>query len=97
MGLRAHLLEDVPKWIKTLKAKPKLTQRFDVLVTTPNRLVFLLKSKPAVVTLKPVEWLVIDESDKLFEAHVTGGFRDQVRLFLLPPLRMLESFAPCIF
>lgn len=82
IGLRAHLLEDVPKWIKTVNRKPQLALHFDVLVTTPNRLVYLLKSKPAVITLKNTEWLVIDESDKLFEAHVTGGFRDQASLLI---------------
>ncbi|GAV09812.1 hypothetical protein RvY_19293 [Ramazzottius varieornatus] len=75
-GLRTHLLEDVPKFVK--RAKKNRSSRFDILVTTPNRLVFLLSKKPAVVSLESVEWLVIDESDKLFEADKEGGFRDQL-------------------
>jgi superfamily II DNA/RNA helicase len=73
-----HLLEDVPKVIKKFKAKPNLAIQYDVLVTTPNRLVFLLNCKPTVATLSAVQWLIIDESDKLFEAFKDGGFRDQV-------------------
>ena len=69
----------MPKIVKKFRQKPGLALRFDVLVTTPNRLVYLLDSKPAVVSLSAVDWLVIDESDKLFEAQVDGGFRDQVR------------------
>ncbi|OQV20856.1 putative ATP-dependent RNA helicase DDX52 [Hypsibius exemplaris] len=78
IGLRAHLLEDVPKVIKKFKAKPSLALQFDVLITTPNRLVFLLKDKTSIASLKQAEWLIIDESDKLFEAHIKGGFRDQL-------------------
>lgn len=49
-----------------------------VLITTPIRLVYLLSQNPPGIDLSCVEWLIIDESDKLFE---TGkrGFRIQVR------------------
>ena len=42
------------------------------------RLVFMLQQNPPEISLKNVDFLIIDESDKLFEAGVRG-FRDQVR------------------
>lgn len=54
--------------------------RFDVLISTPSRLVGLLQRKPkAGVCLRNVECLVVDESDKLFETNSKdGGFRQQL-------------------
>lgn len=46
-------------------------------MTTPNRLIYLLNQEPAAIELKAVQWLVVDESDKLFEAG-PQGFRDQL-------------------
>ena len=39
----------------------------------------MLQQSPPEISLKHVEFLVIDESDKLFEAGVRG-FRDQVTM-----------------
>lgn len=55
----------------------KAFKKIDILVTTPQRLIFLLSQESAILTLSTVEWLVIDESDKLFEDGKTG-FRDQL-------------------
>ena len=64
------------------KFAPKKSKgaRYDVLITTPNRLVGLLERKPKPgVSLKNVECLVVDESDKLFETNSKdGGFRQQL-------------------
>lgn len=49
----------------------------DILVTTPNRLVYLLKQDPPALDLSKTEWLIVDEADKLFESG-EGGFREQV-------------------
>ena len=43
------------------------------------RVVYMLQQDPPEICLKTVEHLVIDESDKLFEAGVRG-FRDQVKI-----------------
>lgn len=59
------------------KYGPQSSQRFDILVTTPNRLVYLLKQDPPALLLGSVQWLIIDESDKLFEVG-QNGFRDQL-------------------
>ena len=56
---------------------PKSSKRFDVLVTTPNRLVQMLQRDPPAVQLDNVEWLIFDEADKLFEEG-KDGFRDQI-------------------
>lgn len=55
----------------------KSSQRFDILVTTPNRLVHLLSQDPPGIQLDNVEWLILDEADKLFEEG-KDGFREQV-------------------
>ncbi|XP_028396880.1 probable ATP-dependent RNA helicase DDX52 [Dendronephthya gigantea] len=56
---------------------PKSSKRFDILVTTPNRLVHMLQQDPPAVNLEGVEWLIFDEADKLFEEG-KDGFRDQI-------------------
>ncbi|XP_050432332.1 probable ATP-dependent RNA helicase DDX52 [Adelges cooleyi] len=75
IGLRAQTFTKITK--DKEKFNPKTTQKFDILIATPNRLVFLLQQDPPSVELNNVEWLVIDESDKLFETGVRG-FRDQL-------------------
>jgi ATP-dependent RNA helicase DDX52/ROK1 len=59
----------------------KIAKNFDkscnILITTPNRLIFLLKDENIKRNLKSTEWLLVDEADKLFEEG-QNGFRDQV-------------------
>ncbi|XP_076033703.1 DExD-box helicase 52 isoform X2 [Oratosquilla oratoria] len=75
LGLRVHIINNVNK------AKEKFgqqsAQKFDVLITTPNRLVHLLQEENPSISLSNVEWLVVDESDRLFETGIKG-FRDQL-------------------
>lgn len=72
-GLKPHIITKV----KENKFGPNFSKKFDILISTPNRLVFLLKQENSILSLQSVEWLVVDESDKLFE---TGkrGFREQL-------------------
>ncbi|XP_063222801.1 probable ATP-dependent RNA helicase DDX52 isoform X2 [Bacillus rossius redtenbacheri] len=74
-GLRAHVINKANMQLPGSKAKA--IPRCDVLITTPNRLVFMIQQEPPLISLSSVEWLVVDESDKLFEAG-TRGFRDQL-------------------
>ncbi|XP_064620528.1 probable ATP-dependent RNA helicase DDX52 [Lineus longissimus] len=76
-GFRIHYIDKASSAIK--KFGPKSAQKFDILVTTPNRLVYLLKQEPPVINLKSVEWLIVDESDKLFEEG-KQGFREQLAM-----------------
>nr|CAB3237186.1 probable ATP-dependent RNA helicase DDX52 [Phallusia mammillata] len=51
----------------------------DLLISTPNRIVYLLQQDPPMISLEFVEWLVVDESDKLFEEGQAGkSFREQL-------------------
>lgn len=66
---------------KAAKSAKKISgQKLDILITTPNRLVYMIDSQS--VSLKNVEWLIVDESDKLFETTGKGekSFRDQLAI-----------------
>ena len=73
LKLKAFVIDKVNKAEK----KFNNNHNYDILITTPNRLVFMLKNDDISLNLKDVEWLVIDESDKLFEAG-PKGFREQL-------------------
>ncbi|XP_065333279.1 probable ATP-dependent RNA helicase DDX52 [Cloeon dipterum] len=73
--LRIHLLNKVKELVK--KSGPEGKVKADILISTPNRLIYLLEQEPPVFSMKSVEWLVVDESDKLFEEG-KQGFREQL-------------------
>ncbi|XP_074527591.1 putative ATP-dependent RNA helicase DDX52 [Halichoeres trimaculatus] len=77
---RVHILDKASLAAK--KYGPQSNKKYDILVSTPNRLVFLLKQDPPAIDLSSVEWLVVDESDKLFEDGKTG-FREQLASIFL--------------
>ncbi|KAM4648376.1 putative ATP-dependent RNA helicase DDX52 isoform 2-T2 [Amazona ochrocephala] len=79
-GFRIHMIHKAAEAAK--KFGPKSSKKFDILVTTPNRLIYLLKQDPPAIDLTSVEWLVVDESDKLFEDG-KSGFRDQLAFIFL--------------
>lgn len=73
-GLRVYLLSNLASARSRL---PKAQGKLDILVCTPNRLLCLTDA--GLLTLNRVEWLVLDESDKLFEsAGGARGFREQL-------------------
>uniref|UniRef100_A0A1B6CLU8 Probable ATP-dependent RNA helicase DDX52 n=1 Tax=Clastoptera arizonana TaxID=38151 RepID=A0A1B6CLU8_9HEMI len=74
-GLKTHIISKVKQ--SADKFGSKFTTKFDILITTPNRIIYLLRQENVTFSLKTVEWLIIDESDKLFEVGVRG-FRDQL-------------------
>uniref|UniRef100_A0A3Q3XFJ8 Probable ATP-dependent RNA helicase DDX52 n=1 Tax=Mola mola TaxID=94237 RepID=A0A3Q3XFJ8_MOLML len=80
VGFRVHIIDKASLAAK--KYGPQSNKKYDVLVSTPNRLVFLLKQDPPALDLSSVEWLVVDESDKLFEDGKTG-FREQLAAVFL--------------
>ncbi|OCT91941.1 hypothetical protein XELAEV_18014997mg [Xenopus laevis] len=75
IGFRIHVIDKAA--VSAKKFGPKSSKKIDILVTTPNRLIYLLKQDPPGIDLSSVEWLIVDESDKLFEDGKTG-FRDQL-------------------
>jgi ATP-dependent RNA helicase DDX52/ROK1 len=71
--LRPFMIDNVSKSAKKISG-----QKLDILVTTPNRLVYMINNEQ--ISMKNVEWLIVDESDKLFETTGKGetSFRDQL-------------------
>ncbi|XP_017273446.2 probable ATP-dependent RNA helicase DDX52 [Kryptolebias marmoratus] len=80
VGFRVHIIDKASLAAK--KYGPQSNKKYDILVSTPNRLIYLLKQDPPAVDLSSVEWLVVDESDKLFEDGKTG-FREQLATVFL--------------
>uniref|UniRef100_A0A1A7XKJ3 Probable ATP-dependent RNA helicase DDX52 n=1 Tax=Iconisemion striatum TaxID=60296 RepID=A0A1A7XKJ3_9TELE len=80
VGFRVHIIDKASLAAK--KYGPKSNKKYDILVSTPNRLIYLLNQDPPAVDLSSVEWLVVDESDKLFEDGKTG-FREQLATLFL--------------
>ncbi|XP_076248949.1 DExD-box helicase 52 isoform X2 [Calliopsis andreniformis] len=72
---RVHIISKVNQALN--KYGPKSSQKFDILITTPRRIIFLLNQDPPAISLNNVEWLIVDEADKLFEDG-TRSFRDQL-------------------
>lgn len=69
-GLRIHHLKDCKE--AAVKFRPDSNYKFDVLVTTPNKLSELLRAKS--MKLDKLEWLILDECDRLFDL----GFKDDL-------------------
>ncbi|XP_041656700.1 probable ATP-dependent RNA helicase DDX52 [Cheilinus undulatus] len=96
VGFRVHIIDKASLAAK--KYGPQSNKKYDILVSTPNRLVFLLNHDPPALDLSRVEWLVVDESDKLFEDGKTG-FREQLASIFLacsgPKVRRAFFSATC--
>ncbi|TKS82979.1 putative ATP-dependent RNA helicase DDX52 [Collichthys lucidus] len=96
VGFRVHIIDKASLAAK--KYGPQSNKKYDILVSTPNRLIFLLKQDPPALDLSSVEWLVVDESDKLFEGGKTG-FREQLATVFLacsgPKVRRAFFSATC--
>ncbi|KAM9788500.1 putative ATP-dependent RNA helicase DDX52 [Neosynchiropus ocellatus] len=96
VGFRVLILDKAAMAAK--KFGPQSSKKYDILISTPNRLVFLLKQDPPAVDLSSVEWLVVDESDKLFEDG-KSGFREQLAAIFLgcssPRVRRAFFSATC--
>ena len=65
------------KLAEELKNSDLYMKKYDVLISTPNKLIYLLENEQISSSLKRVEWMVIDEADRLFEDG-EKGFREQV-------------------
>uniref|UniRef100_UPI003AAA21CC probable ATP-dependent RNA helicase DDX52 isoform X1 n=1 Tax=Centroberyx gerrardi TaxID=166262 RepID=UPI003AAA21CC len=96
LGFRVHIIDKASMAAK--KYGPQSNKKYDILVSTPNRIIFLLKQDPPALDLSSVEWLVVDESDKLFEDG-KSGFREQLATVFLacsgPRVRRAFYSATC--
>lgn len=72
-NIRIHLINKTCQEKKNLKT----FKIYDMLITTPNKLIHLMRKKNSKLNLNTVEWLVIDEADKLFEEG-ENSFREQL-------------------
>jgi superfamily II DNA/RNA helicase len=61
-----HWLKIINAQVKTERAQPS-QPKHDILICPPNRLVYMINHEPPLVNLARVEWLIVDEADKLFE------------------------------
>ncbi|XP_031766055.2 probable ATP-dependent RNA helicase DDX52 isoform X2 [Galleria mellonella] len=63
-----------------VKEREATIRKSDIVISTPNRLCYLLNQDNVNITLDKVRWLIIDEADKLFEgsAEQASDFRQQL-------------------
>uniref|UniRef100_A0A8C6T804 Probable ATP-dependent RNA helicase DDX52 n=1 Tax=Neogobius melanostomus TaxID=47308 RepID=A0A8C6T804_9GOBI len=96
VGFRVHIIDKASLAAK--KYGPQSSKKYDILVSTPNRVIYLLNQDPPALDLCSVEWLIVDESDKLFEEGKTG-FREQLATIFLacsgPKVRRAFFSATC--
>uniref|UniRef100_A0A3B3ZPT6 ATP-dependent RNA helicase n=1 Tax=Periophthalmus magnuspinnatus TaxID=409849 RepID=A0A3B3ZPT6_9GOBI len=94
VGFRVHIIDKASLAAK--KYGPQSNKKY-ILISTPNRLIYLLNQDPPTLNLS-VEWLVVDESDKLFEDG-KSGFREQLAAIFLacsgPKVRRAFFSATC--
>eukprot|EP00096_Caligus_rogercresseyi_P001656 TRINITY_DN1277_c0_g1_i4.p1 TRINITY_DN1277_c0_g1~~TRINITY_DN1277_c0_g1_i4.p1 ORF type:complete len:546 (+),score=198.50 TRINITY_DN1277_c0_g1_i4:101-1738(+) len=67
-----------PSSVCLASSKTPSSIKASVLISTPNTLVYLLQKIPDL--LNTLEWLIVDESDKLFEDKGSRSFREQLAL-----------------
>ncbi|XP_037827303.1 probable ATP-dependent RNA helicase DDX52 isoform X2 [Lucilia sericata] len=74
-ALKIHIIS------KVNQAKAKFgensSKKFDILVSTPNRVRFLLQQEPPLLDLKSIEWFILDEADRLMEEG-QNNFKEQL-------------------
>uniref|UniRef100_A0A1I8MKR7 Probable ATP-dependent RNA helicase DDX52 n=1 Tax=Musca domestica TaxID=7370 RepID=A0A1I8MKR7_MUSDO len=70
-ALKIHIIS------KVNQAKQKLDKKYDILISTPNRVRFLLQQEPPLLNLKAVEWFILDEADRLMEEG-QNNFKEQL-------------------
>ncbi|XP_037932294.1 probable ATP-dependent RNA helicase DDX52 [Teleopsis dalmanni] len=74
-ALRVHIISKVNQAEQKFSAIGN--KKCDILISTPNRIRYLLQQEPPLIDLKSIEWIVIDEADRLMEEG-QNNFKDQV-------------------
>ncbi|XP_028172276.1 probable ATP-dependent RNA helicase DDX52, partial [Ostrinia furnacalis] len=76
--LRCSVVRSVKE--SKVKEREATIRKSDIVISTPNRLCYLLNQDSVNITLDKVRWLIIDEADKLFEgsAEQASDFRQQL-------------------
>ncbi|XP_076302286.1 putative ATP-dependent RNA helicase DDX52 [Lasioglossum baleicum] len=76
-NFRVHIISKINQALN--KYGPKSSQKFDILISTPKRIIYLLNQDPPAISFNNVEWLIVDEVDKMFEDG-TRSFRNQLEI-----------------
>ncbi|EDV97840.1 probable ATP-dependent RNA helicase DDX52 isoform X2 [Drosophila grimshawi] len=74
-GLRTHFISKVSE--ARQQHGPECKQKYDILISTPNRVRFMLQQQPPLLDLKGIEWFVLDEADRLMEEG-QNNFKEQL-------------------
>ncbi|KAM8708526.1 hypothetical protein ACLKA7_015495 [Drosophila subpalustris] len=74
-GLRTHFISKVSE--ARQQHGPDCKQKYDILISTPNRVRFLLQQQPPLLDFKGIEWFVLDEADRLMEEG-QNNFKEQL-------------------
>lgn len=74
-GLRTHFISKVSEAHQ--QHGPDCKQKYDILISTPNRVRFLLQQEPPLLDFKGIEWFVLDEADRLMEEG-QNNFKEQL-------------------
>ncbi|KAJ0176385.1 hypothetical protein K1T71_007564 [Dendrolimus kikuchii] len=76
--LRCSVLRSIK--MSKIKEREATFRKSDIVISTPNRLCYLLNQDAVNITLEKIRWLIIDEADKLFEgsADQESDFRQQL-------------------
>ncbi|XP_055389876.1 DEAD box protein 52 homolog isoform X2 [Condylostylus longicornis] len=73
-GLKTHIISKVKKLEENYDLK--FNNKYDILISTPNRVRFLLQFHPPKIDLSNIEWFIIDEADRLLEDG-KNSFKEQ--------------------
>ncbi|CAG9561605.1 unnamed protein product [Danaus chrysippus] len=78
-----------------IKEREATIRKSDLVISTPNRLCYLLKQDTVGINMDKVQWLVIDEADKLFEGsqEEVDTFRQQLDVILSSCKSRLAMFS----
>uniref|UniRef100_A0A8D8IKP5 Probable ATP-dependent RNA helicase DDX52 n=1 Tax=Culex pipiens TaxID=7175 RepID=A0A8D8IKP5_CULPI len=75
INLRTHVITKVDENSTDYGLESR--KHYDILVTTPNRVCFLAGHDPPLIDLSNIQFVVVDEADKLFEES-RNSFREQL-------------------
>lgn len=77
-NLRCNIISKISQ--NKLEERQTTIRKSDLIISTPNRLCFLLNQEGTEISLDRVRWLIIDEADKLFEgsSEQEADFRQQM-------------------
>ncbi|XP_028035956.1 probable ATP-dependent RNA helicase DDX52 [Bombyx mandarina] len=99
LSASTQLRVTVVKNLKESKVKEREAtfRKSDIVISTPNRLCYLLNQDQVNISLEKVRWLIIDEADKLFEgsSEQESDFRQQLEQIMCRcgPKRLIAMFS----